>query len=181
MRSRKFQNGIQQCGSTCGDRWSAVTSMCIIARLRFVDRDRTAAERTAVQSHNGFFSIFHSRHVDKSKASGCSGVAVRHHADARDPPIAVKRIPKFGFGRLPGQVSYKNRRHSISLAHGGNRVSTCRASLRSTMPEPGNVECGPDARSTWNATLRAFNSRSADFAGPAGGKNVFLWPSAGNR
>lgn len=63
----------------------------------FVDIDLAAADLAAVEGGNGFFAVFGIHHLDKTEATGASGFAIGHDADAVYLSVRLENLTELVF------------------------------------------------------------------------------------
>src|SRR5712691_6626750 len=76
--------------------------------LRFVDRERTACELSAVELLDGGFGRLALGHLDKPKAFGAPGVPVGNHIDRVHHSIRLKELAQVMIRRTKRKVPYKD-------------------------------------------------------------------------
>ena len=85
---------------------STAAGACFL-RPSFVYIERAAIEFAPVESRNRAITFAIVTHLDKSKAPGPSGFAVRHDVHPVNGPVGFEHASNGIFGRAEAEVSYK--------------------------------------------------------------------------
>jgi hypothetical protein len=77
-----------------------------LARARFIDGQRTALDRFAVELGDGVLSLLVRAHGDEGKTARFAGKFVLHQHDLLHRPGLGEEFLQFIFGRVEGKISY---------------------------------------------------------------------------
>jgi hypothetical protein len=81
----------------------------------FVDVQRSPVEFPAVQFRDGAIRVRVGAHLDKTKPSCLTGIAIRDNTDSLDGPVCLEQRAYRIFGGTEAEVSNKNILHFFSL------------------------------------------------------------------
>lgn len=95
---------------------TAARRTAIRPRTCFVDVHGSSSKLPAVQSGDCFFGFGVVGHLNKSKASGLTGLAIGHNTDTFNGSVSFKKGTDRVFGRSEAEVSYKNVLHCLLVS-----------------------------------------------------------------
>jgi hypothetical protein len=87
---------------------SSTASAALDLGARFVHVQGASANLSAVQSGDGFFSVFSTGHFHKAEAARAPGIPVGHDADAVHLSVYLEEFAQFVFRRVEIEVANKD-------------------------------------------------------------------------
>src|SRR6266446_2898258 len=105
-------------------------------RLGLIDREGPAFHRLALELGHRRSGRSAIGHLDKAKAFGAAGVAIRDHPDLVHHTIRLEELAEVAVGGAKRQIANKNIHGKFPMGKGTHDRQVIRTVCRSTMPEP---------------------------------------------